>query len=70
MADRPLRVGDEESPGSVFTTVANWRDYSWVEWKGTWYAQKAEAFKAVIDLPRACQRPVEACLRSPSPIRT
>ena len=42
----------EESPGSAFTTVANWRDYSWVEWQGTWYAQKAEAFKAVIDLPR------------------
>ena len=42
----------EELPGSAFTTVANWRDYSWVEWQGTWFAQKAEAFKAVIDLPR------------------
>jgi hypothetical protein len=52
----------EESPGSAFTTVANWRDYSWVEWQGTWYAQKAEAFKAVIDVPRRVSAPVEICL--------
>ena len=41
----------EDFPGPAFTTVANWRDYSWVEWQGVWYPQKAEAFKAVIDLP-------------------
>ena len=52
----------EEPPGSAFTTVANWRDYSWVEWQGTWYAQKAEAFKAVIDLPQRVPMPIEVCL--------
>ena len=52
----------EELPGSAFTTVANWRDYSWVEWRGTWYAQKAEAFKAVIDLPSRVSTPIEVCL--------
>jgi hypothetical protein len=49
-------------PGGAFTTVANWRDYSWVEWNGVWYAQKAEAFKAVIDLPRRVSTPIEVCL--------
>jgi hypothetical protein len=52
----------QEPPGAAFTTVANWRDYSWVEWRGTWYAQKAEAFKAVIDLPRRVSMPIEVCL--------
>jgi hypothetical protein len=52
----------EELPGAAFTTVANWRDYSWVEWRGTWYAQKAEAFKAVIELPRRVPMPIEVCL--------
>jgi len=52
----------EEVPGSAFTTVANWRDYSWLEWQGTWFAQKAEAFKAVIDLPRRVSVPIEVCL--------
>ena len=49
-------------PGPAFTTVANWRDYSWVEWQGVWYAQKTEAFKAVIDLPRRVSMPIELCL--------
>jgi hypothetical protein len=51
-----------DAPGSAFTTVANWRDYSWIEWRGTWYAQKAEAFKAVIDLPQRVPMPIEVCL--------
>ena len=49
-------------PGPAFTTVANWRDYDWIEWRGVWYAQKAEAFKAVIDLPRRVSMPIEVCL--------
>ena len=52
----------EDPPGSAFTTVANWRDYSWVEWQNVWYPQKAEAFKAVIDLPRRVPMPIEVCL--------
>jgi hypothetical protein len=52
----------DEPPGSVFTTIANWRDYSWLEWNGVWYAQKAEAYKRVIDLPRRVSMPLELCL--------
>jgi hypothetical protein len=52
----------DQPPGSAFTTVASWRDYSWVEWNGVWYAQKAEAFKAVIELPRRVSVPIELCL--------
>lgn len=51
-----------DPPGPAYTTVANWRDYSWVEWQGVWYAQKAEAFKAVIELPRRVSMPIEVCL--------
>lgn len=51
-----------DPPGPAFTTVASWRDYSWVEWQGVWYAQKAEAFKAVIELPRRVSMPIEVCL--------
>jgi hypothetical protein len=51
-----------DPPGPAFTTVANWRDYSWIEWQGVWYAQKAEAFKAVIALPRRVSVPIEVCL--------
>jgi hypothetical protein len=51
-----------EPPGPAFTTVANWRDYGWLEWQGVWYAQKSEAFKAVMDLPRRVSMPIEACL--------
>jgi hypothetical protein len=52
----------EDPPGPAFTTVANWRDYSWVEWQNVWYPQKAEAFKAVINLPRRVPMPIEVCL--------
>jgi len=52
----------DDPPGPAFTTVANWRDYGWIEWRGVWYAQKAEAFKAVIDLPRRVSMPIEVCL--------
>jgi hypothetical protein len=52
----------DDPPGPAFTTVANWRDYSWVEWQGVWYAQKAEAFKSVIGLPRQVSMPIELCL--------
>ena len=52
----------DDSPGPAFTTVASWRDYSWVEWQGVWYAQKAEAFQAVINLPRRVSMPIELCM--------
>jgi len=40
-----------EPPGTRYTTVADWRGYSPVEWNGVWYGQKAEEFLKVIDLP-------------------
>src|SRR5262249_43752714 len=30
--------------GAAYTTVADWRGYSPVEWRGVWYGQKAEEF--------------------------
>jgi len=49
-------------PGEAYTTVADWRGYSPVEWRGLWYGQKAEEFLRVIDLPRRISVPLELCL--------
>jgi hypothetical protein len=58
----------QEPPGSAFTTVANWRDYSWVEWQGTWFAQKAEAFKASSIFPVASRSRSRSASRFQTPI--
>jgi hypothetical protein len=52
----------DEPPGASFTTVANLYDYSWLEWRGVRYGQKAEALDRVIDLPRHVSMPIELCL--------
>jgi hypothetical protein len=49
-------------PGDAYSTVADWRGYSPVEWRGVWYGQKAEEFMRVIDLPRRVAVPLEICL--------
>jgi hypothetical protein len=49
-------------PGSVYTTVGDWRGYSPVEWHGVWYGQKAEEFLRIIELPRRVAVPLELCL--------
>ena len=67
--DRAVRMGDRGSSGPAFTTVANWRDYSSVEWQGVW-SQKAEAFKAVIDLPAESQCRSRCACRSTTGSRT
>jgi hypothetical protein len=48
--------------GDAYSTVADWRGYSPVEWRGLWYGQKAEEFLRVIDLPRRVAAPLEICL--------
>ncbi|HVM96187.1 MAG TPA: hypothetical protein VMT89_07345 [Candidatus Acidoferrales bacterium] len=48
--------------GSAYTTVADWRGYSPVEWQGQWYGQKSEEFLRIIDLPRHSKAPIELCL--------
>lgn len=48
--------------GAAYTTVADWRGYSPVEWHGVWYGQKAEEFVRLIDLPRHVGAPLELCL--------
>lgn len=48
--------------GTRYTTVADWRGYSPVEWQGVWYGQKSEEFLRIIDLPRHVSVPLELCL--------
>lgn len=49
-------------PGAAYTTVADWRGYGPVEWRGVWYGQKAEEFVRIIELPRLVAAPLELCL--------
>jgi hypothetical protein len=49
-------------PGDAYSTVADWRGYSPVEWRGVWYGQKAEEFVRVLDLPFRVAVPLEICL--------
>jgi hypothetical protein len=49
-------------PGAVYSTVAEWRGFKPVEWRGVWYGQKADEFRRVIELPRRVSVPLEICL--------
>jgi hypothetical protein len=49
-------------PGAVYTTIADWRGYSPVQWQGVWYGQKSEEFLRIIELPRQAAAPLEICL--------
>jgi hypothetical protein len=51
-----------EMPRNVYSTVAEWRGFSPVEWHGIWYNQKADEFKRIIDLPHRVSVPLELCL--------
>jgi hypothetical protein len=51
-----------QGPGDAYSTVADWRGYSPIEWDGIWYKQKADEFKRIIDLPRRVRTPLELCL--------
>jgi hypothetical protein len=48
--------------GPAYSTVADWRGYNPVEWRGVWYGQKSEEFLRVLDLPRRVDVPLELCL--------
>jgi hypothetical protein len=52
----PPVVLDRWLPGAPIvheglTTVGNWRGYGSIEWKGTFYGQKAHAMRGLVDLP-------------------
>jgi hypothetical protein len=49
-------------PGAAYTTVADWRGYGSVEWRGVWYGQKADEFMRLMTLPRLVPVPLELCL--------
>ncbi len=49
-------------PGAAYSTVADWRGYNPVEWRGVWYGQKAEEFLRVLKLPHCISVPLEICL--------
>jgi hypothetical protein len=51
-----------QPPGATYTTVADWRGYGPVEWRGVWYGQKAEEFVRLVDLPHRVAVPLELCL--------
>jgi hypothetical protein len=48
--------------GRTYTTIADWRGYSPVQWHGLWYGQKAEEFVRIIDLPQRAAVALELCL--------
>lgn len=52
----------EHGAEAAYTTVADWRGYSPVEWRGVWYGQKSEEFLKIIDLPKRVSAPLELCL--------
>lgn len=52
----------EQPSGSAYTTVADWRGFKPLQWRGVWYGQKADEFLHLVDLPRRVQVPLEICL--------
>jgi hypothetical protein len=51
-----------EKPGKAYSTVADWRSFTPVEWCGVWYNQKADEFKRIIAIPQHVTVPLELCL--------
>lgn len=52
----------EDPPGDVYSTVAEWRGFAEIEWKGVWYGQKADEFRRILSLPRRVDFPLELCV--------
>jgi hypothetical protein len=50
------------APRTAYSTVADWRSFDPIEWRGVWYWQKARQFKNIIDLPHRVEVPLELCL--------
>ena len=49
-------------PGLAYSTIADWRGFKPVQWRGVWYGQKADEFLRLIDLPHRVSVPLEICL--------
>jgi hypothetical protein len=49
-------------PGDTYSTVADWRGFRPVQWRGMWYGQKADEFVRLLDLPRRVSAPLALCL--------
>ena len=49
----PFWAEVDDEPGTVYTTVMNWRAYGSTEWEGDAWGQKDAEFPLVFDLPRA-----------------
>lgn len=49
-------------PGAAYTTIADWRGYSPIEWQGVWYKQKSDEFLRIVELPTQVAVPLEICL--------
>jgi hypothetical protein len=49
-------------PGEAYSTVADWRGFHPIEWRGVWYGQKADEFLRLVELPRRVSVPLEICL--------
>jgi len=45
------------TPGSAFTTIANWRGYGSIEYQGVFYGQKAHSLRPLMGLPERTGRP-------------
>ncbi len=52
----------EVPAGSTYTTIADWRGYSEVEWQDAWYGQKSQEFRRLLELPQQVPAPLELCL--------
>jgi hypothetical protein len=50
------------APGPAYSTVADWRGFSPIEWDGVWYGPKSGEFLRLLDLPRRVGVPLELCL--------
>jgi hypothetical protein len=50
------------STAEKLTTVASWRGYDPLEYRGEWYDQKAVEFKRFLPFPSYIERPVELAL--------
>jgi hypothetical protein len=52
----------QRPPGRVYSTIADWRGFKPIQWRGIWYGQKADEFLRLIDLPRRVSVPLEIAL--------
>ena len=60
-----LWPAEDDSADARFTTVASWAGgYGDLQYQGTWYGAKHEAFEALADLPQQTGQGFEAALKS------